>query len=212
MALFYQHNINQFSNLGIWKIEENEAFFLEKVPDNPEVTHPYKRLQHLAGRYILCEIHPDFPMEEIKIAENRKPFLRNGAYHFSISHCGNYAAAIISSKTKVGIDLELVSPRIEKISPKFLNEQEIRYLESWKHLPQVYLQLLTILWCSKEAVFKWNGQRGIDFSEDIILQKIPRLMTTEWMKLEFTFRKIPGEVLHIHARLFDSLAITYVCQ
>lgn len=212
MALFYQHNINQTCNLGIWKIEENEAFFIKRAPDNPAVTHPYKRLQHLAGRYVLCELQPDFPMKEIEIADTRKPFLINGNFNFSISHCGNYAAAIVSKDMNVGIDLEMVTPRIENISPKFLNSAEIEFLKGWKQLPQVYLQLLTIIWCSKEAVFKWNGQRGIDFSEDIILQEIPRLHTTEWMKLKFKFTKKPGITLHVHARLFDSLAITYVCQ
>ena len=47
-----------------------------------------KRLQHLAGRYLLYALFDDFPLEEIVIADTRKPFLENEKYHFSISHCG----------------------------------------------------------------------------------------------------------------------------
>jgi hypothetical protein len=56
MAIFYQHNINQHTRLGIWQLQEPEQFFLQKVPLKKEVTHPHKRLQHLAGRYLLTHL------------------------------------------------------------------------------------------------------------------------------------------------------------
>ena len=86
MPLFYQHTINEGTKLGIWLIEETESFFLEKVPEKKEVTHPHKRLQHLAGRFLLPVLFEDFPLEEIVIADTRRPFLENEKYHFSISH------------------------------------------------------------------------------------------------------------------------------
>ena len=98
MPLFYQHNINEETKLGIWLIEEPESFFLDKVPLKRDVSHPFKRLQHLAGRYLLSFLFPDFPLEEIRIADTRQPFLASEKYHFSISHCGHYAAAIVSRK------------------------------------------------------------------------------------------------------------------
>ena len=99
MPLFYQHNINQDTKLGIWFIEEPESFFLEKVPLKKDVSHPFKRRQHLAGRYLLPYLFPDFPVQEIRIADTRQPFLASEKYHFSISHCGNYAAAIVSTNS-----------------------------------------------------------------------------------------------------------------
>ena len=109
MPLFYQHNINENSRVGIWQIAEGERFFLAKVPLKKDVSHPHKRLQHLAGRYLLPELFPDFPLEEIVIADTKKPFLENEKYHFSISHCGNFAAAIVSSRDRVGVDIEMVT-------------------------------------------------------------------------------------------------------
>src|ERR1700688_4889643 len=84
MPLFYQHNINESTKLGVWRIEEPENFFLQRVPLKNNVTHPYKKLQHLAGRYLLPVLFEDFPLQEIVIADTKKPFLKNEMYHFYI--------------------------------------------------------------------------------------------------------------------------------
>ena len=76
MPIFFQHQINETTRLGIWKIEETEEFFKRNVPQHRDVTHPHKRLQHLAGRFLLQFLFPDFPYELIKIADTRKPLTR----------------------------------------------------------------------------------------------------------------------------------------
>lgn len=171
MPLFYQQDINLTTRLGVWKIEEAESFFLERVPLTREITHPHKRLQHLAGRYLLPFLFPDFPHAEIEIADTRKPFLPDEQYHFSISHCGNYAAAIVSSTSRVGIDIENITPRVERIKHKFLHPDEL----AWVHTHPLSLQipLLTLLWSAKEAMFKWWGRGDVDFSEVLRLHPFP---------------------------------------
>lgn len=210
MALFYQHNINDSTRLGLWKIEEPETFFLEAVPDNAQVTHPYKRLQHLAGRYLLPGLFPDFPTRDILIADTRKPFLPNEVYHFSISHCGNFAAAIVSSKRRVGVDIELVTPRLRAIAHKFVDHDEKVFLREWEHLPQIHLQITTILWSAKEAIFKWYGFGQVDFRQHIQLSAIPVFHANEWMTLSFLFLKHEPLPLTVHAKVFDSLVLAYV--
>ena len=121
MPLFYQHTINYAVKIGVWHISEPENFFLDKVPLPNIITHWHKRLQHLAGRYLLQELYPGFPYHLIEIADTRKPFLANEKYHFSISHCGDYAAVIISKVKRVGVDIELAAAKIERIKYKFLN-------------------------------------------------------------------------------------------
>ena len=112
MPVFFQHQINENTRLGVWKIEESEAFFKGNVPLHRHVTHPHKRLQHLAGRFLLQFLFPDFPYELVQIADTNKPFLPEEQYHFSISHCGDYAAAIVSRDKRVGIDVELTTDKI----------------------------------------------------------------------------------------------------
>lgn len=209
LALFYQHYINQHTRLAIWKIEEPESFFLEKVPLKQDVTHPYKRLQHLAGRFLLPRLFPDFPLEEIRVADTRKPFLPGETYHFSISHCGNFAAAIASSHQRVGIDIELVSPRIEKIAPKFLGPHEKAFLQEWELFDRLQLELVTVLWSAKEAVFKWYGKGQVDFREHMKLAGPLQYAADEWMRFPFHFEKEGHFELDLHARIFDHLVLAY---
>lgn len=211
MAIFFQHSINDNTKLGIWKIEEQENFFLQKVPLRKNVSHPYKRLQHLAGRYLLPLLFEDFPLEEIKVADTRKPFLHDEKYHFSISHCGNYAAALASSENRVGVDIEIVTPTVGKIAAKFLHEEEKKILDEWKALPNLYLQLLTVMWSAKEAVYKWYGDGQVDFSEHIRLQGTKlAIKPNETAKLSFQFVKHSPVDLTIEVKIFGNLVLAWV--
>ena len=165
MPLFYQQDINETTRLGIWKIEEPEAFFLQSVPLQRNITHPLSRLQHLAGRFLLLVLFPDFPHEEIEIADTRKPFLPDEMYHFSISHCGHYAAAIVSNKERVGIDVELIGPRVDKVKHKFLHTTELAFVNAQDTNQQI--ALLTTLWSAKEAMYKWWGRGDLSFGESL---------------------------------------------
>ena len=94
MPLVYQQNINEATRIAVWHITENEDFFFKKVILSNAITDPHKRLQHLAGRYLLTELYDNFPLELIKIADTRKPFLADEAFHFSISHCGDRKSVV----------------------------------------------------------------------------------------------------------------------
>jgi len=210
LSLFYQHTINQTTKLGIWKIEEDENFFLQKVPLQHNITHPHKRLQHLAGRYLLQYLFPDFPYEEILIADTRKPYLPNEQYHFSISHCGNYAAAIVSSTHRVGIDIEIPTEKVTRIAHKFIHENEMQWMEqSIINYQLSIVNLQTILWSSKEAIFKWYSFGGIDFKENMQLNGIIQKQNYS-LKLPFHFQKEKLIQLNITAKIFKQIVLSWV--
>ncbi|MEO7120477.1 MAG: 4'-phosphopantetheinyl transferase superfamily protein [Ginsengibacter sp.] len=202
MPLFYQHNINQTTKLAIWHITEDENFFLEKVHLRKEIKHPHKRLQHFAGRYLLTILHPEFPLHLIEIAESNKPILSNGKFHFSISHCGDFAAAIISENETVGIDVEIITPKIDVIKNKFLSQEEL------KLLPDVNTKFLTLSWSCKEAVYKWFGKGGVDFKEHIQITDITAIDTRG--TIECTFKKTTEKKLSVDFCLFESLCLAWV--
>jgi len=208
MAIFYQHQINENTRLGIWKIEEPEAFYLQKVPIKKDVSHPHKRLQHLAGRYLLTYLFPDFPLEEVLIADTRKPFLPNEAYHFSISHCGDFAAAIASKTSRVGVDVELVTAKVSRIRHKFLNDFEWQMaVDSNNGFSEE--EQLTALWSAKESIFKWYSLGEMDFRKNMFLNgKI--ILGNEWMEMPFEFEKNISVPLTVRARLFENLVLAYV--
>ena len=208
--MFYQHNINAGTKIGIWRIEEAEDFFLEKVPLKKDVSHPYKRLQHLAGRYLLPTLFEDFPLKDIMIADTKKPFLEKEQYHFSISHCGNYAAALVSDRHRVGVDIELVTPRIISIAHKFLHDDEKLFMTDWEFLPKVYLELNTIMWSAKEAVYKWHGTGQLDFKEHMQLNGSITVDVNDEMVLPFIFKKDRPVTMQVQAKVFEPLVLAYV--
>lgn len=236
MPIFFQQEINAVTRLGIWKIEETEEFFKSNVPQHRDVTHPHKRLQHLAGRFLLQYLVPAFPYELVEIADTRKPFLPGEQYHFSISHCGDYAAAIVSKDSRVGIDIEIPVEKIMRIRDKFLSEEEksewqvenghpmaigwsignrqsvhvFRTSNPGHPIPNSqtlvsHSQLTTLLWSAKEAVFKWYGEGGVDFSEHIQLQQLQEATAT----IDCFFSKDNSRLI-IHYRLFDHIVLAWV--
>ena len=222
MPLFYKKDINPTTSLAIWKIEEPEAFFLDYVPLKSTITHPHKRLQHLAGRYLLQYLYPDFPISFIQIADTRKPYLENEKYHFSISHCGDYAAAIVSSTVRTGIDIELVRPTVAKIAHKFLHPEEINQLlgvainSPMGNMAQIQTILLpkltelTVHWCAKEAIFKWWGLGDVDFSE---MMRIDDLILSEKGKLKSRFirDKLPHTITPQY-KIFGNLCLVWLSE
>lgn len=206
MPIFFQQPINENTRLGIWKIEETEEFFLDSVPLQKEVNHPHKRLQHLSGRFLLRFLYPGFPYELIRIADTRKPYLPDEQYHFSISHCGDYAAAIVSTKQRVGIDIEIPTEKILRIQDKFLAEEEKGLLKTIDPTSEIgNPKFPTLLWSAKEAVFKWYGDGGVDFRKHIQLKQMHE--SSETIQCYFSKNETS---LDIHYRLFDHLAVCWV--
>lgn len=203
MPVFFQQQINETTRLGVWKIEETEAFFKGNVPVHRDVTHPRKRLQHLAGRFLLQYLFPDFPYEQIQIADTRKPFLPDERYHFSISHCGDYAAAIVSRTRRVGVDVEETEDRILRIKDKYLSPEEQELFIADPLYPD--FRLLTLLWSAKESVFKWYGEGEVDFRRHIRLSTLDT--TTNTLRCDFG---LTGDQLMTEFRLLDKLVVTWV--
>lgn len=217
MPIFFQQDIDGDTKLAVWKIEEEESFF--NVPLQRDITHPHKRLQHLAGRYLLRHLFPAFPLDLIKIADTRKPYLEDEAYHFSISHCSEYAAAIVSRNKRVGVDIEVPSPKVERIKEKFLHPEELVAVtkqpaidndqkESKRSLPEQHMAQLTLLWSVKEAVYKWWSYGSVDFSEMIRIHAFP---FQNKGRIDITFYA-PDEahLLPLHYQVFPDICLAWV--
>jgi 4'-phosphopantetheinyl transferase EntD len=84
--------------------------------------------------------------------EDGKPMLNNGL-NISISHTRGYIAIILSETKNVGIDIEYVSDRVEKISSRFMREDESA---------DDIISLL-VHWCAKETLYKLFSSEHLDF-------------------------------------------------
>ena len=153
------------TKLGIWRIAEPESFFRDRVHNGLSINHPYKRLQHLSARFLLPELFHDFPLSDIRTGPGGKPFLPQGDFYLSLSHSGEYAAAMAGREGMVGIDIEKITPKVGRVAHKFLNPSERTFIGMDNPV-----QLLTVCWCAKEAVFKWYGRGEVDFQVNMNLQ------------------------------------------
>jgi len=176
MPVFFQHCLFG-SSLLVWKIEEEEVFFHSSLPaDTLRVrpTHPARRLQSLAGRFLLKALSPDFPFDRWQVDESGRPFLENDPMYFSLSHTNSYAAAILHAKAPVGIDVEQISERVMRIQKKFIDESEALVLQALgEQFPDLSQSVFyTLAWSVKEAAYKALHQRGVDFINDLPILSI----------------------------------------
>lgn len=74
--------------------------------------------------------------------EDGKPMIEG--YHISISHTLGYVAVILSRDYEVGVDIEYVSDRVNRISSRFLRDDEV-FADTKDKL---------IAWCVKETMYK----------------------------------------------------------
>ena len=73
----------------------------------------------------------------------------------SISHTKSYIAIILSKKHIVGIDIEYNSDRVNRITSKYLRDDE----------PPTSTENNLIIWCIKEATYKLFSEDMLSFSE-----------------------------------------------
>jgi phosphopantetheinyl transferase len=110
----------------------------------------------------------------------------------------------------VGVDIELVSPRIIAISHKFLHHNEKAFLNDWIQLPKMHLELTTVLWSAKEAIYKWYGHGELDFRQHMQLSGSITFKADETIVMPFVFKKQDPVPLTVEARIFDQLALAWV--
>ena len=171
MPFFYQQNINETAHLAIWSIQEPASFFETDVQLAVPIANEERRIQHLAVRLLFKLMMPAADLNQLFMADNGKPYLIGLPFHFSFSHCKGYAACAVDDKP-IGIDIEIIHPRIAKVAHKFLNEKEKSMIADLEQEDQ--LNQLAFLWAAKEAMYKKYEQLGIDFAKDFNILELTK--------------------------------------
>jgi len=171
MPFFYQQNINETAHLAIWSIQEPASFFETDVQLTIPIANEERRTQHLAVRLLFKLMMPAADLSQLVMADNGKPYLMGLPFHFSFSHCKGYAACAVDDKP-IGIDIEIIHPRIAKVAYKFLNDQEKAMIAVLDEKDQ--LNQLAFLWAAKEAMYKKYEQLGIDFAKDFNILELTK--------------------------------------
>ena len=176
MAIAFSTRIDEDTEFALWKIEEEAQDLYNQLQLNDrekayiESLNNGKRHLHWLGTRVLLRtmLHTENYID-CQVDAHGKPYLVNMPYHISLSHSFDYAAVMISKSKAVGIDIEKISPKVERIAHKFLSEYELSFLKPENRTEQLY-----VCWCAKEAVYKCNGRKEISFLDDIYLDPFNR--------------------------------------
>lgn len=157
--------------LGIWEIKEEVDFLLSALDLSFDEKSLYdsfvndvRRKHWLSYRNLLKHLISKEENVPLVYDENGKPHFIDNSHFLSVSHTGNVSAAIVSSSYHVGIDIEIINPRIEKIVNKFLSKSEQAAIDIDHRLEMLY-----ICWSAKEALYKMYGKRNLLFIENMTI-------------------------------------------
>ena len=180
--------------IAIWDMQESLEELMQQSDDisTPNFNNEKRKKEYLVSRLLLKDIAPK---TKITYNEYGAPKLENGK-HISISHSKNLVA-IIFSKQKVGLDIEKISEKPLRLSSKFITEDVHQNLTEEK---------ATLIWCVKEAIFKWHQKGNVDFKKDI---KIKAYEIMEKGEISCNFK---GEKIIVKYRKIDNQYLAYVCR
>ena len=167
MPFLKEFIINEKTKIKLWKVIIGELSPKELNKDDKKLFKLKKnnllKEQFLATRKTLSNENSDYI---ITYDLDGKPIL-NSEFNISISHSYEIAALVISNNLKFGMDVQFKESKILNIQNKFLNEFEKLNIG---HDPSI--DILTMIWTSKESIYKAIGLKGISFSENIKIDKV----------------------------------------
>jgi siderophore (surfactin) biosynthesis regulatory protein len=164
----FKEIISEQTQILIWKYSEEEKFSADLISDEKEFENlkqksPKRLIEKQMVRYMLRKILPN---HKIRYYENGQPYLEPFDKFVSVSHSFPYAVLAISEK-KIGVDIEQVKDRIDKIKHKFLHPKEI----DWLSRAESEIEHLTAIWCIKEALFKIHSSKQWSFKEFYVVDE-----------------------------------------
>jgi len=204
MPLYKEWEIGDHGLAAIWKVEEPESFFRERTGIESSILNEKRRIEHLAGRFLLKHLKGDFPLWNIGKDEHDKPRIDGNKYFFSISHSWPYIAAVIDPVNEAGIDIQTWRRNMERIQHKFLSLDEQEFFNNDP-------KLLTMAWCAKEAAYKWNGRRGVEFIEHLPIQYFDNDPENYEIIIYFNLSKIPQLIL-TNGLIDNDFACSYIAN
>lgn len=163
MAIVYS-SYSPFDTLcSVWKCDQPDDYYLDRLKLFDEEMAEMqglkskKKSEWLASRYLLSKISESNGVFPCIKDEYGKPHLSGSHWMISLSHTGGFVAAVRSFKP-CGVDIQVITQKIERIAPRFISP-----IEKAMILPGKALQYHHCLWSAKEAIYKAYGRKSLDF-------------------------------------------------
>ena len=192
MALLLKKEENN-NTILVWKISEplEKLINLTSNTDFSHLKSDKRKKEFLACRILLNYFNKNL---KISYSENGSPNLSNHQY-ISISHSGDLVCIIISDQ-KIGIDIEKISDKSLRLKEKFVNP----------HHTKLNKEKSTLIWCVKEAIYKFHKIGNVDFIKDI---SVPEFILEESGEIDIRFKTNTLKSYYFKVKDFY---LAYVCK
>lgn len=212
MPISFQENINHDTAIALWRITESPEELMQHLQLKEHelillksLSKGKRNLHWLATRVLLRKMLNTTEYIDCRADENGKPILMSHPYHISLSHSYDYAAVMVSKTRKVGIDIEIIKNKIDRVKHKFLDSKELTFINPENAIEQLYA-----CWCAKEALYKLNGKKETSFKDHIHLSAFEYQNTGE---IEATIKKSTHlSSFTVKYRKFENYLLGYVCK
>ena len=140
-----------------YNVEKELFSILEKNNINlsslSQIRNKKRSIEWMTVRVAIIEFFEE--AVDIKYNKERKPSLTKSGYHISISHSHERIAISLNKSLLNGIDIQHISPKVDRIKNKFLIKSELENIKENDYIN------LTYYWSIKEALFKVYGKNDI---------------------------------------------------
>jgi len=171
LPILQHHNIKPEGELGLWDITEPQSYFLRRLkPKGDELeqlnqlTGKSRRLEWMAVRWLLHKMSGRRKRSVCLKDEFGKPHLVDSTYEISFSH-SKQLVTVIAAPVSCGIDIQNITPSVERIAHKFMREEEMKSLKT-----KTRQEHLHVYWGAKEALYKAYGRKKLEFKEHILVE------------------------------------------
>ena len=125
-------------------------------------------------RYALKQLDQKVDTDAWSIAENGKPYLREGAPFFNLSHTAHCVAVAVSKQGEIGIDVEQIKARSIGFTERFYSKQEQSTIQASPDPTSEAIRL----WSAKEAEAKRSGKGVARDTREIPLETVQSVPVT----------------------------------
>lgn len=152
----YVHHTFEGGGIAIWHITEtaDELYALLGThrydTQLAEKKNESRRAEWLAVRLLVKELFG--PEAEVAYHPTGRPYLKNSTAHISISHTKGFAAVAYHHAAPIGMDIEYLSSRVERIASRFTTQAEASYIDVLAEPVRQMYHLIN--WSAKETLYK----------------------------------------------------------
>lgn len=153
MPLIRKQKLEPDTWLALWQMTEA----VDQLPapasvDLSPLRSPRRKKETLTEYLLLQALTGD---DSLVIRHNEDGAPLVDGYFVSLSHTEGWAAMMLSRSHRVGVDIEYVSERVNRVASRFIRDDE----------QQSTLAERLITWCAKEAVYKYFTEQHLEFHE-----------------------------------------------